>query len=1508
MYLLIIFRKTFLVCFLIAGCSLLGAAQTWSELAISEPSYEEGFRFYGYSVDIDGDYAVVGDYRNRYHTGRAEILHHDGERWLSIGVLSASDSSKNDYFGYSVSISGKVVVVGAKHDNTNNGAVYVYTIPDTAWSSITEIAKLTASDGAVGDEFGFSVSINQDNVIVGAPNDDDSGVESGSAYVFTKPVSGWVSSPETAKLTASNGAASALFGSSVDIDGDEIAIGSIGYSNSKGAGYIFTKPIGAWASANETAILTASDIMDNYQFGVSVSISGNNVVFGAEFASDFKGAAYVFTKTGMSWVSANETAKLTSSDASVGDRFGTSVCIDSNTIVVGAFWDDEGFTNSGSAYVFEKTGNNWVSTTETAKLSAINANTNEFFGKSVSISKDKMIVGAYNYRGIGTITGAIYAFSKNGGGWSVNEDHEIVMPIFDTLNYSSLTAINLNYSYKIDVEGDYTGIIGTQGIYVNYYDGLRWLTQAIFRPTTVTGSSRNFTMYQEYLVICSWAGSGASTLGGINGVKAFVYKRNGKHWKSSDTPIATLYTSQNSSFGFGKSIDMDGDNIVIGSDEGVFVYHKTGQEWTSSAESAKLTPSSGPTSNFARSVAIVGDKIVAGQVGYGTNVEAAAYLYVSNDSTWTDTTESAILKPSNSNSIIFGHSIDIQNGDVIVGAPGDTGTIYLYDQPTSSVTPITETAILTSTDHGQLFGYRIDASNDYVVVGAPGDDEMGTDAGAVYYFRKPENGWVNMTQTGKLFASNPQAGIRFGYDVSLSGDYMGVVARENVNFNAESAAYLYGAGCTTPSGLYQDTICYGGSLQYNGIVYDSTNLTGQEHYVVGVDSCDSIVNVMIHMLPELSSDTTAKLCGNDTIYINGTAYHAGNSTGVEVFNNIGQYGCDSSVYVNLTFTTSISDFSLNPIDTSSCDNVAIISEIKTSGSQVDIRYSLRNDLNDTLVDSSIIGDGSILSFNTGLVESSSTYNVLAESRSSGLYFDGVNDYLVTENDILNAPPSNLTLELWVKSNLDVSTGYRWVYSMEGYYNCKINGAGDVMFFFDGTQAGASIAAGVMSDNKWHHLVGTNDGTTTRVYIDGVFSNSHAEIIGDITNTNRPTGIGAVYNGTNPFKGSIDEVRLWTITRSEAQIQENIESCLSSSESGIYTYYNFENTGDNDTVQDLSSNSNHLAFMNTDYPSSVTSGAYACSKCSITLSDLPSVNILPVLSSVDSSTLCAGDSIVINGTTYNSSNLTGSEVFNNIGIYGCDSTVTIELTMLSELTGVYNEVICSGESVTINGTEYNAANSSGLEVFKNIGDYGCDSTVTVSLNVLPEKASTIDTTLCADGSLTINGQIYDLNNSSGTEVFTNIGAFGCDSIVDINITFLEENITTIDSIIQAGDEIVVGNSTYSLTGNYTDTLIDVQNCDSIIITNLSVINGIDRISYEEVIIWPNPTSGYIYVTLSSPTENLTTNIYNAQGVLLKQMELTGLKENKINLNFPAGMFFVEIMKQGELKGRTKVVKK
>jgi hypothetical protein len=321
-------------------------------------------------------------------------------------VLRASDGDSFDRFGIFVDIDADTCVSGAYLDEpAGAGSAYVFERAGGVWE---ETAKLTAPDA--GGWFGVSVSVSGDLVLVGAQLSDAAAQDAGAAYVFRRD-GGWV---WEATLTGSEAAPFDWLGHAVAIDGD-VAIASAhlddGVAEDAGAAYVFRRVEGAWA---EEARLTASDGSFEDEFGTSVDVRGSLAIVGARFADQLgsnAGAAYVFRLVEGVWV---EEAVLLADDGGAGDEFGFSVSIDGDRALVGARLDDDAGVNAGAAYVFERDGGVW---SRTAKLVAGATSADDRLGESVSLEGELALLGARQHDGAGEDAGAAFLFRHDGDGW-----------------------------------------------------------------------------------------------------------------------------------------------------------------------------------------------------------------------------------------------------------------------------------------------------------------------------------------------------------------------------------------------------------------------------------------------------------------------------------------------------------------------------------------------------------------------------------------------------------------------------------------------------------------------------------------------------------------------------------------------------------------------------------------------------------------------------------------------------------------------------------------------------------------------------------------------------------------------------------------------------------------------------------------------------------------------------------------------------------------------------------
>ena len=331
--------------------------------------------------------------------------------------LLASDGGATDQFGTSVSISDGVAIIGVPNDDDlspNAGAAYIYSFNGDEW---IEEQKLFASDAQEHDQFGYSVSIDGDLVVVGARNHDEVGNNAGSVYVFRFDGTQWNQEQE---LLASDGEAEDQFGHSVSIDSNNILIGSryavtqtvqAGVPTSTGAAYVFSHDGTSWA---EHTKLVPSDGEDDDRFGYSVSISGNTALVGSHLhdanGTD-SGAAYIYTLTNNTWGNEVKVA-----NGSSGDQFGYSVSLDGDSAILGARLNDDNGTDAGSVYVyyFDSNKGQWLFESQ---LLAGEGDNNDQFGWSVAIDNSIVIVGVYLDDDNGSASGSSYMYRYEDGGW-----------------------------------------------------------------------------------------------------------------------------------------------------------------------------------------------------------------------------------------------------------------------------------------------------------------------------------------------------------------------------------------------------------------------------------------------------------------------------------------------------------------------------------------------------------------------------------------------------------------------------------------------------------------------------------------------------------------------------------------------------------------------------------------------------------------------------------------------------------------------------------------------------------------------------------------------------------------------------------------------------------------------------------------------------------------------------------------------------------------------------------
>jgi hypothetical protein len=382
------------------------------KLTATDSEIQNGF---GSAVAIDGDYAIIGalwDDTNGEDSGSAYIFKNQGGNWIQQQKLVPGEIEAYDMFGVSVEIQGDYAIIGAKEDysytHNQNGAVYIYKRNGETWDKQQII---TASDGAMSDAFGYTLSIYDDTLIVGAPYDDDNGENTGSVYVFKLIDESWI---QDTKLTASDAKNYDFFGSSISLYQDTVVIGAISSSyfhiDKIGSAYIFKRNDESWT---QEAILRASDENTYNEFGNEVSIYDDIAVINS------KSYSYVFEYENSLWI---QKEKL-----DISFEKGT-VDTQKDTIIIGA--SQLGFYhNSNKTHIYKRINDSWI---KTAVFELSNDVYDDYFGMSIASDEDTVIIGASGsgrrYLFCKEVIGSSYLFTidsdGDGNGDSTDEDDD----------------------------------------------------------------------------------------------------------------------------------------------------------------------------------------------------------------------------------------------------------------------------------------------------------------------------------------------------------------------------------------------------------------------------------------------------------------------------------------------------------------------------------------------------------------------------------------------------------------------------------------------------------------------------------------------------------------------------------------------------------------------------------------------------------------------------------------------------------------------------------------------------------------------------------------------------------------------------------------------------------------------------------------------------------------------------------------------------------------------------
>lgn len=719
---------------------------------------------------------------------------YDGVTWSLQQRLYASDGGANDKFGNSIAITGNRAIIGASGDtigaNALQGSAYIFTYLAYSWNQTT---KLTASDGSSGDQFGYRVALDPDRALIGAPGDDiTANTDIGSAYIFNNNNGVW---SEQARLSASDGASGDEFGYSVALFRDTALVGApfhdLAHGEDHGCAYLFTHLGATWT---QQAQLIASDAAPGDAFGFSTAISDGTAIIGAPFdtvdGQSSQGSAYVFTGSGTAW---NEQAHLVASHGDAGDMFGMSVGVYGDTAAIGAMGFDlpNGYY-AGAALVFSRSGTSW---NEQAVLAADNPIYDDEFGSNIAIFNGTIIVGA-PLKGYGEISkqGAAYIYSGSGSNWNLRASllagEGVTYDRFgEAVDIEGDTAVVGVPNLEVN------GHFGQGAAYVFTRSGAAWLPQ----QKLIAGDGATDDCFGQAVAISGDSiligAPGASVGSGTDQGAAYIFTRSGSLWSEQRKLSATGGGTNDQ---FGASVALERDSAVVGAylhnvgapnhKGSVYVFTGSGTEWT---QQAQLTANDGqPEDLFGWTLAISGNTIVVGVPYADVNTvpdHGSAYVFTRNGTAWSQ--QASLTVPTEPGVGCLGGSVAILNDTLFLGAEW-TEVDGVYSQGagfvfTRSGTTWSQKARLTAFDAEEGGGFGASAAFDgnLLVVGARGPE-------AAYVFTRFGSAWFSL---GKLIAYDGSYDDEYARSAAISGTRVLLGAR-NASIGSdggEGAAYFY---------------------------------------------------------------------------------------------------------------------------------------------------------------------------------------------------------------------------------------------------------------------------------------------------------------------------------------------------------------------------------------------------------------------------------------------------------------------------------------------------------------------------------------------------------------------------------------------------------------------------------------------------------------------------------------------------------------------------------------------
>lgn len=890
--------KKLLLAFPFAFLSLLCTssiqAQNWNQILKASASDREDkntsgrspYDYFGQTVALFGDYAIVGSIGENedanganyvYHSGAAYVFQKVGGEWKKIRKLCSNGRPSGSYFGVSVDINDQYAVVGAYGENSREGAAYIFKKDEGGIDNWGQVKRLTAPFPAQDDYFGASVSVSGDYVAVSAFGDDEDAGQgnflhsAGSVFLYRTDMGGQENWGQVAQVNAPKREALDSFGNHLSLDGELLVVGAAledhdvleqNELSAAGSAYIFGKNSGGADQWGLIKKIVAPTRAASATFGTSVDISGDYVVVGADQDDpspgvNGPGAAYIFKRSEGGPDNWGVARKLVAPVRANEDHYGRSVSISGDYVIVGAYMEDEDgsefFTlnGSGSAYIYKKnqpSNDNWGFVKKITERYRANS---DFFGYAVGISGENAFVGAwgedddrFEQKPVPE-SGAAFFFNKDLNGtdnWGLFDKVITSTGAATPRLYGADVSISGNYAIVGAVDGRAGSSAGQKGpVYILYNNGGNWTeVKRIDPPADMTfdnfGSS--VAINGNYAIVGARDGNikfvGGQVELATSGAYIFEKDRGGRgNWGMVKSLVHSADRRGDDRYGF--SVALNGEYAIVGA-PGYFANNGAPPDFTGAAflfqkdhggsNNWGLLKTVTPLflangDNFGWSVAIEGNTLLVGSRSEDHDATendplegaGAVYIYekdLGGINNWGQ--KQKVTAPIRHAYQTFGSSVNISGDHFIVGAPYDerdvnggntlryAGAAYVFkkDQGSGLWAVVKKMTAAVRTEN-TYFGSNVGISGDNAVVGYGFDHYDASNSnytnlsGSVSIFNKDKDGIGNWGLSQKITAQNRYAEDRFGFAVAISGQNILVgAANDDKDFREEN--FLTDAG------------------------------------------------------------------------------------------------------------------------------------------------------------------------------------------------------------------------------------------------------------------------------------------------------------------------------------------------------------------------------------------------------------------------------------------------------------------------------------------------------------------------------------------------------------------------------------------------------------------------------------------------------------------------------------------------------------------------------------------